>query len=198
MCAKASTWISSRLSYIASAVLETSLESLPWKWNNKYLDPIFYSIVLYPLPGDYSIINNMSLTRWLAFSDPIAQTPPPAKALEDIATTLRRDLLLPLLAAPFEEFVTPLLFVEVEELGEDENADRGSVEANLSIVSHSSSHSFSVRISPYCMFWMWDCHLQRLYIADDTSPMDKNVCNAFLNVNSRSWKPYMPKTNTLM
>ena len=139
----------------------------------------------------------ISLTRWLAFSDPIAQTPPPANALEDIATTLNRDLLLPLLVAPFdEEFVTALLFVEVEELGEDENADRGSVDANLNIVSHSSSHSFSVRISPYCMFWMWDCHLHRLYIADETSPMDRNVCNAFLKVNSRSWKPYMPTTHS--
>ena len=47
MCAKASTWISSRLSYIASAVLETSLESLPWKYWNKYLDPIFWGNLCY-------------------------------------------------------------------------------------------------------------------------------------------------------
>ena len=64
MCAKARTWISSRLSYIASAVLETSLESLPWKYWNEYLDPIFRGNLcqhncanlwlygLYPLPGD--------------------------------------------------------------------------------------------------------------------------------------------------
>ena len=89
------------------------------------------------------------------FSEPIAQNPPPENAVVDIATTLSRDLLRPLLVDvdPLDEELTPpVLDVDVEEYEEDELEDLGSVEANLNIISHSSSHSFSVKMSPYCMF----------------------------------------------
>ena len=83
------------------------------------------------------------------------QTPPPENAVVDIATTLSLDLLLPPLVDVelFDDEVTAvLLLVEVDELDEDELDDRGSVEASRNIMSHSSSHSFSVKINPYCMF----------------------------------------------
>ena len=98
-------------------------------------------------------------------SGPIAQIPPPENAVVDMATTLSLDLLRPLLVEvdPLDEELAPLLFVvDVEEYEEDELDDLGSVEANLNIISHSSSHSFSVRMSPYCIFCIWDCHLHRL------------------------------------
>ena len=100
-----------------------------------------------------------------ASSGPMAQSPPPEKAVVDMATTLSLDLLRPLLVEvdPLdEELVPPLFVVDVEEYEEDELDDLGSVEANLNIISHSSSHSFSVRISPYCRFCICDCHLHRL------------------------------------
>ena len=97
---------------------------------------------------------------------PIEQTPPPpAKAFEDMATTLSLDLLLPPPLTPLldkdedaleeeeELAMAPLLLVDEYELDEEElDADLGSDEANLNIVSHSSSHSFSVRMRPYCIF----------------------------------------------
>ena len=85
------------------------------------------------------------------------QTPPPENAVDDIATTLSLDLLLPPLVDVelFDDEVTAvLLLVEVDELDEDELDDRGSVEASRNIMSHSSSHSFSVSMSPYCIFCM--------------------------------------------
>ena len=98
-------------------------------------------------------------------SGPMAQNPPPENAVVDMATTLSLDLLRPLLVEvdPLDEELTPPLFVvDVEEYEEDELDDLGSVEANLNIISHSSSHSFSVRMSPYCIFCICDCHLHRL------------------------------------
>ena len=53
-----------------------------------------------------------------AFSEPIAQNPPPENAVVDIATTLSLDLLRPLLVDvdPLDEELTPPLFVaEAEE-----------------------------------------------------------------------------------
>ena len=99
-----------------------------------------------------------------ASSGPMAQSPPPEKAVVDMATTLSLDLLRPLLVEvdPLDEELVPLFVVDVEEYEEDELDDLGSVEANLNIISHSSSHSFSVRMSPYWIFCICDCHLHRL------------------------------------
>ena len=85
----------------------------------------------------------------------MAQIPPPENAFVDIATTLSLDLLRPPLVDVElfdDELAAALLLVQVDELDEDELDDRGSVEANLNIISHSSSHSFSVKIRPYCIF----------------------------------------------
>ena len=96
-----------------------------------------------------------NLTNAVVLSVPMAQIPPPENAVVDIATTLSLDLLRPPLVdvEPFDvELAAALLLLQLDELDDDELDDRGSVEASRNIISHSSSHSFSVKIRPYCIF----------------------------------------------
>jgi hypothetical protein len=70
----------------------------------------------------------------------------------------------------------------------------GSVDAMLTMLSHSFLHSSSEYTNPASEFSLVCCHLHRLHNDSRHSLPVINPWRALRNVSKRSWKPHMPNS----